>query len=483
MRRCVIDGFKSGIGTLFILVAIFQTLFFGQGLAQPMDSTYPETLWAANDSFQVSFSYSTWVVPFKISGADTLDMGSDGAPGLSATIHYGKDSLLLNYRNLPYEQVIWIHFKSPNGKTVYHLHFNAVTAAFPLEYIEKNNNSVRVEIPEVYELANIIWTLSPTGQRAHNLNKQGEYYQRVIKYFHPYLNHPIFQKLDFPPDDYTDYYDFRENSFCFSLRDGKLVDAGPYYYVTGNDEKNHNSLFKKLLPLVQDFADKSNFRSFYRNNGIFYENEVQLEQKRMPVKKMWNWLEEKFPGIQFNSYKVIFSPLIGATHSTQQFGTFHDDKLFRESVMFVAGPGIFDNKRGLSEEQKTGLLSGIVFTEIDHNYVNQVSEKYRAQIDSIFSIRQVWTSSGGDTKFYDKPMSVFNEYMTHGVFCLYVLDNFDSATAAFIIKDREALMTDWRHYIKFREFDKALIEIYKQNMGSALPAIFPQVLQWCRTQI
>jgi hypothetical protein len=468
---------------IFILLIISHALFLKHAPAQSIETTYPKTLWSENDSFRVKFSYLPYIIPFKISETDTADMGTDGATGLYATIFYGKDSIRLDYHNFPYGQKHWIHLESPAGKTVYRLHFNPVWAEFSAEYIAKNNNNVQIEIPEAYELANIIWLLSPTGQRAGNLNKQGEYYQRVISYFHLYLNHPVFKNLDFPPDDYEDYLDFRENSFCFSFRDKKLVYKGPYYYVTGNDPENFNSLFKKLLPLIQDFADKSDFVNFYRSNKTFYENEIYLEKKRMPVKKMWAWLEEKFPTIKYNSYKVVFSPLISATHSTQQFSSLtNNGNRFRETVMFVAGPDIMEKETALIEEQKIGLFSGIVFTEIDHNYINPVSMKYHARIDSIFSKREIWTTVGGDTKFYGTPMSVFNEYMTHAVFCLYVLDHFDPVTADFIIKRRESLMVEHRKYIRFKEFNQALIKLYQQNKDSDLLPIFPGILSWCSTQ-
>jgi hypothetical protein len=348
-----------------------------------------------------------------------------------------------------------------------------------MSIFKKNNNSVQIQVPEAFELANIIWTLSPSGLRATNLNKEGEYYQRVLTYFKPYLNHPIIQNLDFPADDYAKYYDFRENSICFSFKNGKLVYEGTYYYVTGDDAKTFNSLFKKLLPLVQDFADKSKFESFYEANKKFYSSEIIREEQRMPIKDMWSWLEKKFPNRKYNSYKVVFSPLIESTHSTQQFWTFRNSHWFGETVMFVSGPSIFD-REDLSEKQKKGLLSGIVFTEIDHNYINPVSEKYSKQIDTIFSRREIWTSSGGDTKFYDNPMSVFNEYMTHAVFCLYVIENFDEPTAKFLINQREDLMVKVRHYIKFREFNQALINLYKESKNADVPSLLPLILQWCR---
>ncbi len=448
-----------------------------------LENKYPATLYSPNDSFAVKFSYTSDKSYLQFKDKDTVDMGSDGAAGLSATIFYGKDSVNIPYNNLPFTEVYWINLQSPNARTVYRLHFNKVTASFTEGYIRENTNNTQFEIPEVYELANIIWTISPSGQRANNLNKEGEYYKKVMAYFKPFLNHPIFKKLDLPEDDYMGkYYDFRENSFCYSFNNEKIEIKGPYYYVSGNNWENHNSLFKELLPLTEDFAEKSNFRKFYKDNEEYYNTQIKEEEIIMPVKKMWAWLEDQFPD-RYNSYKVVFSPLISASHSTQNFGTFINNIYFSETVMFVAGPGIFEKDKQITAKQKEGLASGIVFTEIDHNYVNPISYKYKRIIDSIFSRRDIWTSSGGDTKFYDNPMAVFNEYMTHAVFCLYILDNYNQADADFIIKVRESLMVNVRHYIKFKEFNQTLIDLYKKDRNTKVSLLFNQILIWCRTQI
>jgi len=217
-----------------------------------IEKDYPKTLWASNDSFAVKFSNDPNFVPsFRISERDTTDMGTDGATDLSAMIFFGKDSVRIAYQNLPLDQVNWFNIQSPKGKTLYRLHFNRINSAFSQDYIKQNTNKILVDLPEVYELANIIWTLSPSGQRANNLYKQGAYYEKVKQYFKTYLAHPIFKRLDFSENDYMEkYYDFRENSFAFRFtKSNKLVWGQPYFYVVGND-KNFNSLFKQLLPLI-----------------------------------------------------------------------------------------------------------------------------------------------------------------------------------------------------------------------------------------
>jgi len=466
---------------LITILTIVSNVIFAQSA---IERNYPRTLWATNDSFAVKFSnLPTFAPSFRVSEQDTVDAGTDGEMGSHAIVYFGNDSIRINYNNVPLDEVTWINIHSPKGKTVYRFHFNSYNVAFSPKYIQTNTNRIQLEVPEVYELANIIWTISPSGRRADNLNKHGDYYKKVSKYFKPYLNHPLFKKLDFKGDSYmSNYYDFRENSFAYSF-DGKnkLGWGQPYFYVNGND-RNFNSLFKELIPLIEDFAQESNYRAFYKSNLSYYQQLIKEEFELMPIKKMWQWLENNFP-TKFDSYKVVFSPLINASHSTQNFSSSLDGKWFMETVMFVSGPTIFYNDKQLNKRQKEGLASGIVFTEIDHNYVNPESSKFNAAIDSIFSKRQVWTSSIGDTKFYNSPETVFNEYMTHAVFCLYVLDTFDAETADFIIKRRGSLMVEHRGYIKFREFNKKLIEVHNLNKQSKTSDLFLKIIGWCKTQV
>jgi len=461
---------------IFGLVLLVTSYLFS--FAQSVEKNYPKTLKVSADSFLVKFSSYPEIIPMKFGKRDTVDMGTDGTLGMTATIYYDKDSITIPYKNLPYAQVDYIPIQSPNRRVIYRLHFNGVNAYFPPSYIEKNSGNVQFEIPEVYELANIIWTLSPSGQRAKDLYKSGPYFEKVSAYFKPYLNHAIFKQLDFPDSLYfKNYYDFRENSFAFQFKGDKLVWEGPYYYVMGDDWDDYTSLFRKLAPLAEDFARKSNFRQFYKNNKPYYQQQINRASTLMPIKNMWQWLENEFPKPKYQSYKVAFSPLIGGSHSTQNFWT----ESFGETVMFICGTDRYDSIPSLNDKQRQGLMSGVVFTEIDHNYVNPASNKYASSIDSIFSKRSTWTAD--DNNWYGSPMAVFNEYMTHAVFCLWVLDNFDQATADYVIERRESLMVDRRHFNRFKEFDRALINLRKKDKTQKVVSMYPAILDWCRTQL
>lgn len=454
---------------------------------QTVEETYPKTLWCPNDTFALRYKGDSQLDYFTASRKDHISPGTDAAPGEYVTLYFGSDSLQLRYHNkLPYAHIIYLTFASPKGTTKFRFHFNDLTSYFPAAYIQQNNGNVQFDIPEVYELANIIWALSPSGKRATDLNTNTDYYRRVLAHFGPFQQHPLFRALDLPDSAVADkYYDFRENSFAFNLANtAKPADAlrldfsGPYYYVYGN-ELADSSLFGKLKPLVEDFATRSHFRQFYRANASYYAQEVKRQRELLPVRAMWNWLETQFPGTRYQSYRVVFSPLIGGSHSTQNYATFSNGAWFKESVFFICGPDRYDTAGNLTEHQKEALLSGVLFTEIDHNYVNPVTNKYGKRVDSLFAARSVWTKTGTSSDFYGSPRNVFNEYMTWAVFCLYVQDKYDAPTARLVIDERTTRMVNKRSFTRFKEFNEALAALHQAHPELKVVELYPFILDWC----
>lgn len=473
---------------LFTLVTL---LIFSTTFGQTITTNYPKTLFCPDDSIRISFSKFSGKNAYPVSTNNTSP-GTDAAPGIYAILYYGKDSVNIKYHDkIPYGEDIFINLESPKGKTTLKLRFNGLSGFFPDAYMVKNLNNVQFDIPEAYELANIIWTLSPAGQKATDLNKGSDYYKKMVGWFKPYMSHPIFKTLDFPDSvAAAKYYQFRENSFAFNFQDTtsgskntKLLFNGPYYYVYG-DELADSSLFGKLKPLVEDFAVKSNFRKFYKQNLSYYRQQLARQKILLPAKQMWVWLENEFPKRKFQSYRIVSSPLIGGSHSTQNYGTYNYDtkKVFRESVMFICGTDRYDNDKTLTEKQREGMMTGIVFTEIDHNYVNPATSMYAKQIDSIFSKRDTWAKKGNSSDFYESPVSVFNEYMTHAAFCLYIADSYDKPVADFVISKRESLMVDRRNFIRFKEFDQELLRLHRENKNLKTVDLYPMIVAWCKTQ-
>jgi hypothetical protein len=458
--------------------------------AQLLERHHPNTVRVKGDTLYVRYSNLEEISKAPLTRAFTTARRYNVEPQMNynsgigkaagyAVINYGGDSIKIDWKNPPYRQYYYINFESDSGAFRFRLGFEPANVMFSDEYKSRHKGTIQFDIPEVYELANIIWNLSPSGQRDTLLVKNTDYYRRVFAHFKPYLDHPVFKSLDFPDSTYyMNYYGFRENSFCFAFEGDKIVGNGTYNYVFGADWDNFGSLFKTLLPQVEDFAKKSGFRKFYSQNQAYYRSLLARQQKMMPVKAMWTWLEKEFPDDKYDSYRIVFSPLITGSHSTQKFFAY-DFGWFSENIMFVCGPERYDSRPNWTEAEKSGELSGVVFTEIDHNYVNPVSARYGKKFDTIFSPAKNWVAPGQSANWYSSPQAVFNEYMTHAVFCLWVKEYFDGPMAKKIIENREALMVDRRLFYRFREFNKALMEIKNANPGKSIPDLYPQVLEWC----
>jgi Domain of unknown function (DUF4932) len=459
-----------------------------KSFAQEKYIIYPKTLVIKKDSFALRWGNEE-IDKYKFK-RDTMNFNNGAIYGAYVKLYFNNDSIKIEYKNqLPYGQYTYVNFITNSKRKTIRLGFDAQHSIFGENYILKSKNKVQFDIPEVYELANVIWTLSPSGNKAIDINRESKYYKNMFSYFKPYSQLPIFKSLDFSDSVYlTSYFDFRENSFAYNFknetigsRSVKLLYNGPYYYVYG-DKFADSSLFGKLKPMVEEFAKKSNFRTFFKNNISFYKQQIEREKQLLPIKQMWTWIEEEFPNTKFQSYRIIFSPLIGGSHSTQNYSTYTNNEIFSQSVMFICNTDRVDKNKELSQKKKEGLMSGVVFTEIDHNYVNRVTNKYRDLVDSIFSNKTIWVSKSSTSDFYGNPVSIFNEYMTWSVFCLYVLDKYEKVDAEFIINERESRMVDKRNFIKFKAFNETLIKIRHANKNLKIVELYPYILDWCKLQ-
>jgi len=461
-----------------IIVLLSVNFASGQYIKENISKVY------YSESDTIKYRYSNYPDIFKLdlSKNDTISPGTNTSKGIIMTAFIGKDTLSIKGDNYPYARKSYVTIKTPKRTTVVAFRFNASSSNFSQKYINENQGKNSFELPEVYELANIIWVLSPSGRKSTNLQKDTKYFKEVQKFFKPYLNHPIFEKLIFEEEnDYTqNYFEFRENSFIYEFSGDTIVKGKNYNYVFGDDWQGFSNLFTELLPLVQDFSDKSNFRTFYKKHKKYYTNDLKRVSELLPLKNMQNWLEKEFP-IKHNAYKVVFSPLIGGSHSTQKyFGRDNkDNSWFSESVMFICDANRYDSNKNLTKTQKEGLYSGIVFTEIDHNYVNPISDKYKKEIANIFKSK-IWSDEKNG--FYNNPQSIFNEYMTHSVFCIWVTESYDNETSDYVIKERVKMNAEKRGFIKFKEFNNEMIKLKKENPNKTVTELYPQIIEWAKQQ-
>ncbi len=330
------------------------------------------------------------------------------------------------------------------------------------EYIQKNRGKVIVEIPEVFELANIAIAISDKGlSNPNRVNKQSDYYKRVLAHFMPYWNHPLIAESDL---NRNFGYQFRDNSICFIFQADRIAYGGLY------PDLRQPNLFKKQRALVEDFARVSNFREFYRNNLSYYQEQIRLYKELVPIQKMWMWLEERFPA-RHDCYKVVFSPLLGSSHETCGF----NKNDYSETIMFVSGPG---EPEEYSSTLERALLARVVFTEIDHNYVNLVTAEHAPDVHKAMADLSTWNGQ----ELYRSAEMIFNEYMTWAVFLLYASDTYDSETFEELQNRVIDQMIYGRKFIRFREFTDELLKLYQNTQNKSIPALYPAILSWAQAE-
>lgn len=437
-----------------------------QNLMEEM--TFPGTLRSEGDTLYLTSPGWGEVIKEYITREDTINWGTYGHEGVTMTVWTDVDTLTIHHVNYPNRQFVRIPVASLQDTTVCIIRFQSSSSAYSDDYVQASEK-VRFEIPEAYELANIILYLTNCSELTYN-HPNTDYTERVEAHFGAFRHHRLIRTLNklCEGDYWQVYYGFRENGVCFRFEGDRLLYDTPYKHVYYDQSGVSGGHFRNLLYLIQGFAKESGFREFYRENQAYYEGLELRQSQLLPLEQMWDWLEKEFPQ-RMNAYKVVFSPLIGGSHSTQNFfrGELFDP-FFREAVMYINSPEAIDQSDQYAEVLKEGLMSGIVFTEIDHNYVNPTSQNYMEQIKALIDDKDFWATAAAQQN-YSSEYSIFNEYMTHSLFCLYVIEHYEEAVASQVIERRIRLM-ERRGYPKFALFNNKLVELMTDRQRTVFDA-------------
>jgi uncharacterized protein DUF4932 len=334
---------------------------------------------------------------------------------------------------------------------------------------DRDTTRVRVLVPEAFELANIIMSLTTYGQQnATLIFKNTEYYQRVQAHFGAFRDHEAMRRMQLGSDDpVRHYYEFRENSAAYGFVDDRLVHGTRYGTLWSPDR------FREHLVDVEAFAAASSFRDFYRENQEYYASLIARYRDVAQIDSMIVWLEREFAR-RYDYYSVFFSPLIYGSHSANQPRT----QLGEEVLTFVAGPDV-DGGPTYSTAVRSGLVQRILFTEIDHLFVNPVTNQYRADIDHVFGDRARWTTD--NSSFYNSPSAVFNEYMTWSVFFLFVDGRIPTADFDKLLALTTQVMEGPRRFTRFGEFNRQMLQLWRnRSPGTRVVDLYPAILQWAR---
>lgn len=345
---------------------------------------------------------------------------------------------------------------------------------FDDNFKKQNFGTIKVEIPAVYELMNVLMAISPTGIKDDNMVYHSSKYHKMTQiFFQDYKNQRAVKIVDSLLKQ-NQYYELKMDSYAFRFDKHKKIVGDQNYHII--NWGNENSISKELLNAMNDFSQKSNFTQFYKSQKTIYKEQITFFEQKLELRKMITWLEKNFPTQKYQSYKVILSPLVYANQSAQNL----EDNGFKEAQAHVNFP-YFDQTRSQLFPKTYNLTRGnIVFTELNHSFINPEADKYRKQITEIFTDLSIWEEKGKPADFgYKSPMSCFNEYMNWGLVSLYLNDYGNPEDLQKAINYVEERLTDYRGFRKFKEFNTFLLKIYRQkSQQQTISGLYPQIIDW-----
>jgi hypothetical protein len=343
---------------------------------------------------------------------------------------------------------------------------------FDEAYISQNKGKYTFEVPEVQELVHIIIALTPTGLKDSNMvEHEGKYYKKVIKTFEKYKSEPIVGLIDdFLQKGSWTYTVLKMDACGFYFDKDKIVKDKKYQTMSWGDE----NFAEPYISEIEKFAQKTNFRAFYKANLPLYKRQTKLLEVQTPIKQQWQWLEKNFEP-RYDHYRITFSPLVSGSHSTNCL----EQDNFKQIIMFICGPFINST---YNKKVQEALMTRTVFTEIDHNYVNPTSDKFRDEIDRSLQNLDKWAANYALQNYPDS-YAVFNEYMTWAVFTLYAAQYFNKTDFETINNKVEHKMAQLRGFPRFKAFNRKLMELYNaKNKNENIADLYPQIIDWCKNQ-
>lgn len=284
------------------------------------------------------------------------------------------------------------------------------------------------------------------------------YYRDVLDSFKEFETHPIIDTIntqiteELDEMSYWHYYAWKMNAIAYHIDSSGSIKNDSIIIKTGFNYPEDP--FVRHEDLINDFVQKSNYIAFYQAHIPYYSSLIQTYERLNPINKMNQWLADLFE-TNYDSYKVVFSPLVYGAHSTTRF----EDNGFSQTIMHIC-PSYVDNSVSITLDEMKN--SRVLFTEIDHNYVNPVSDGYIDDISIRFSNMDLWADSS-KTFGYSNSYKVFNEYMTWSLFSLYCIDNYEKNEVEKMLLIMEDQMVNDRGFIKFREFNRKLINSYEET--------------------
>ncbi|RYU93122.1 DUF4932 domain-containing protein [Emticicia agri] len=326
-----------------------------------------------------------------------------------------------------------------------------------------SNSDSPVRLSESYELANIILALTDYGKKdPWEVTQQSAYYEQVRTYFDKHSNHPLLTKVNYSRKQWENYLSFRTDSYAFAFDAGNHL-VRKFQMVTN---QGFNP-FEENLSLVEDFVRVLGFRQFYQAHLSYYQDLANAYLISQHYPQMRQFLERELGKHTITgSYAIVMSPLVGRMNCHRRVAGVDTD--------FITLPSFLLTGKTVKEATQEEIASGthMLFTELDHAFVNPLTEKHRALVKAHFD-NKLWDAGSG---YETDSLATFNEYMTWGIYAIFVEEYFPSVAAK--VSTDWTLQNETRGFYASALFTKELVTFYKNRKpGQTIKDLYPPFIK------
>ncbi|MEO6286219.1 MAG: DUF4932 domain-containing protein [Dyadobacter sp.] len=395
--------------------------------------------------------------------------------GKAVTFITNKDSIRFDVKPDDYQAFVILLNGKDSAFTAIKGHLDVPRARFSDDYKKSHTGKTFVEIPPVYELMNVVMAITNEGKKDNGMiRKNNTYYSDVLQWFDQYHNDPAVVAVNAEIANPDNYFSAKMDAYAFEYQNEKIVQSHVYDRIGFSNTNN----IRSLIPALQEFAVKSKFADFYKKHQNYYDGLITSYRDSIGVPEMQKWLVINFPSTKYDSFKIIFSPLVASNQSA----TWFEFDGFKEAQAHVNFPFHSANQpKTYSKEASLVQDGSIVFTELNHAFINPESAKpqYAERIVKTFANLATWNNPEKPAKYYNDPFASFNEYMNWALVCLRYLDYAPKNEQEKLIQQTENMMVNSRGFIKFAEFDQFLVKLYRnRKKGQVLADLYPEIVGW-----
>lgn len=303
-----------------------------------------------------------------------------------------------------------------------------------------------VVLPETVELALLVAALTPLGlDTGTSIDRTSAYFRDVEAHFGGFRAHPAVEALG---------SDFSLPRLAGNAADYAFDESGNLVRVDSSGalwQDAEGDLFTRNASALADFAQVTQFRSFYSAHRPLYAGLIRdLEDAAGPGAQR-TWLEANFSARPRPS-QVIVSPLLSGHHWTT---------LFKPTPRIWLSPPRPEELT--SQEARLGYARKL-FTEVSHQYVNPLTDSLGEAAAHAMADPAVWRHP--DAGGYDSSVLRFNEYMTWAAFLLFASDHFDAPSAEpfeALLGDISDFMVTRRGFVAFEPFAREALRKYREG--------------------